>query len=147
MGFGGGPAFARYLLQNPERVPNLPQWASAGDPPSPDPTYLTRQRHAVTGFRAVSLWSGRSVRKARMSEDALLSQEKVAPTYKNPFLWVPTSYFTMGLVYVTVGSVANIMFLNLGMSNHQAALWSSLLGFPYTFKFIWAPLLELYRTK
>ena len=82
-----------------------------------------------------------------MSEDALLSQQKVAPTYKNPFLWVPTSYFTMGLVYVTVGSVANIMFMNLGMPNHQAALWSSLLGFPYTLKFLWAPLLELYRTK
>jgi PAT family beta-lactamase induction signal transducer AmpG len=82
-----------------------------------------------------------------MSEDALLSQQKVAPTYKNPFLWVPTSYFTMGLVYVTVGSVANIMFLNLGMPNHQAALWSSLLGAPYIFKFLWAPLLELYRTK
>jgi len=82
-----------------------------------------------------------------MSEDALLSQQKVAPTYKNPFLWVPTSYFTMGLVYVTVGSVANIMFLNMGMPNHQAALWSSLLGFPYTLKFLWAPLLELYRTK
>ncbi len=82
-----------------------------------------------------------------MSEDALLSQQRVAPTYKNPFLWVPTSYFTMGLVYVTVGSVANIMFKNLGMPNDQAALWSSLLGFPYTLKFLWAPLLELYRTK
>ena len=82
-----------------------------------------------------------------MSEDALLSQQKVAPTYKNPFLWVPTSYFTMGLVYVTVGSVANIMFKNLGMPNDQAAFWSSLLGFPYTLKFLWAPLLELYRTK
>lgn len=66
---------------------------------------------------------------------------------KNPFLWVPTSYLTMGLIYVTVGSVANIMFKNMGMANDQAAFWSSILGFPYTFKFIWAPLLELYRTK
>ena len=32
-----------------------------------------------------------------------------APTptpYKNPFLWVPSSYLAMGLIYVTVGSVA-----------------------------------------
>jgi MFS transporter, PAT family, beta-lactamase induction signal transducer AmpG len=70
-----------------------------------------------------------------------------AAAYKNPFLWVPSSYFTMGLVYVTVGSVANIMFKNMGMPNDQAALWSSILGFPYTLKFLWAPLLELYRTK
>jgi PAT family beta-lactamase induction signal transducer AmpG len=67
--------------------------------------------------------------------------------YPNPFLWVPSSYLSMGLVYVTVGSVANIMFKNMGMDNENAAFWSSILGFPYTFKFLWAPLLELYKTK
>ena len=67
--------------------------------------------------------------------------------YPNPFLWVPSSYLAMGLIYVTVGSVANVMFKNMGMDNIKAAFWSSLLGFPYTFKFLWAPLLELYRTK
>ena len=66
---------------------------------------------------------------------------------RNPFLWVPSSYLAMGLVYVTVGSVANVMFKNLGMDNTSAAFWSSILGFPYTFKFLWAPLLELYQTK
>jgi PAT family beta-lactamase induction signal transducer AmpG len=70
-----------------------------------------------------------------------------APAYKNPFLWVPSSYLAMGLIYVSVGSVANIMFKNMGMENDKAAFWSSLLGFPYTFKFLWAPLLELYKTK
>ena len=32
-----------------------------------------------------------------------------------PLRWVPTSYLAMGLVYVTVGSVANIMLRNLGL--------------------------------
>jgi PAT family beta-lactamase induction signal transducer AmpG len=62
-------------------------------------------------------------------------------------LWVPSSYLAMGLIYVTVGSVANVMFKNMGMDNTNAAFWSSILGFPYTFKFLWAPLLELYKTK
>jgi MFS transporter, PAT family, beta-lactamase induction signal transducer AmpG len=74
-----------------------------------------------------------------------MSQTK-AP-YPNPFLWVPSSYLAMGLIYVTVGSVANVMFKNMGMDNTNAAFWSSILGFPYTFKFLWAPLLELYQTK
>ncbi len=69
------------------------------------------------------------------------------PAYKNPFLWVPTSYLTMGLVYATVAAAASIMFKNLGMDNAQATFWSSALGFPYIFKFVWAPLLELYKTK
>jgi PAT family beta-lactamase induction signal transducer AmpG len=71
----------------------------------------------------------------------------VKPAYSNPFLWVPSSYLAMGLIYVTVGSMANVMFKNMGMGNTQAAFWSSLLGFPYTFKFIWSPLLEIYKTK
>src|SRR5215510_4048266 len=70
-----------------------------------------------------------------------------AVAIKSPFLWVPTSYLTMGLIYVTVTSVANIMFKNLGMDNAQATSWSSLLGLPYVIKPLWAPLLELYRTK
>lgn len=72
---------------------------------------------------------------------------QAAPAYKNPFLWVPSSYLTMGLIYVAVGTVANIMFSNMGMPNDKAAFWSSILGFPYTFKFLWAPALELYKTK
>jgi PAT family beta-lactamase induction signal transducer AmpG len=74
-------------------------------------------------------------------------KDPTTPAYPNPFLWVPSSYLAMGLIYVTVGSVANVMFKNMGMANDQAAFWSSILGFPYTFKFLWAPLLELYKTK
>ena len=81
-------------------------------------------------------------------EGAIAAPSADAPiAYKNPFLWVPSSYLTMGLIYVTVGAVANIMFKNMGMPNDQAAFWSSILGFPYTFKFLWAPALELYKTK
>jgi PAT family beta-lactamase induction signal transducer AmpG len=69
------------------------------------------------------------------------------PTYKHPILWVPTSYFAMGTVYTMVTTAANIMFANLGMSNELSALYSSLTGFAFTFKPLWAPLLELGKTK
>jgi PAT family beta-lactamase induction signal transducer AmpG len=65
----------------------------------------------------------------------------------SPLAWVPTTYLTMGLVYVTVGSLANVMFKNLGLPNEQATFWSSVLGLPYVLKPLWAPLLELSRTK
>jgi PAT family beta-lactamase induction signal transducer AmpG len=80
-------------------------------------------------------------------EGAIAAPADAAPAYKNPLLWVPSSYLTMGLIYVAVGTVANIMFKNMGMENDKAAFWSSILGFPYTFKFLWAPALELYKTK
>jgi PAT family beta-lactamase induction signal transducer AmpG len=72
---------------------------------------------------------------------------ETTPGYKNPILWVPTSYFAMGTVYTMVTTAANILFVNLGLSNAQSALYSSLTGFAFTFKPLWAPLLELYRTK
>src|SRR5512142_2517157 len=67
--------------------------------------------------------------------------------YKNPFLWVPTSYFAMGTVYITVSTASNIMFSNLGLPNDKAAAYSSLTGLAFTFKPFWAPLLELFKTK
>jgi PAT family beta-lactamase induction signal transducer AmpG len=69
------------------------------------------------------------------------------PSHRSPFLWVPTSYLAMGLIYVTVSGVANIMFKNLGMDNTKAAFWSSLFILPYTIKPLWAPVIELYKTK
>ena len=67
--------------------------------------------------------------------------------YANPFLWVPSSYLAMGLIYVTVSGVANIMFKNMGMTNAEAASWSSLFVLPYVIKPLWAPAIELYGTK
>ncbi len=60
---------------------------------------------------------------------------------------MPTSYLVMGLIYITVSGVANIMFKNLGMDNTKAAFWSSLFILPYTIKPLWAPEIELYKTK
>jgi len=69
------------------------------------------------------------------------------PSIKHPMLWVPTSYLTMGLVYIMVVQASNILFKNLGMENDKSALYSSLLGFTFTFKPLWSPLLELFKTK
>lgn len=65
----------------------------------------------------------------------------------SPFFWVPTSYLAMGLIYSTLANVANIMFKNMGLDNAQAAFWSSLFVLPYVIKPLWAPTVELYKTK
>ncbi len=65
----------------------------------------------------------------------------------SPLLWVPSSYFTMALGYVMLTSVTAIMFKNLGMDNGKAAQYSSMLILAYTVKPLFAPFLEMYRTK
>ena len=67
--------------------------------------------------------------------------------YAFPLWWVPSSYLAMGIIYVLVSGVANVMFKNLGMDNSKAAFWSSLFILPYTIKPFWAPVVELAKTK
>jgi PAT family beta-lactamase induction signal transducer AmpG len=62
-------------------------------------------------------------------------------------LWVPTGYFTMALGYVMLCSVTSIMFKNIGMDNGRAAAYSSMLILAYTIKPLFAPIVEMYRTK
>jgi len=66
---------------------------------------------------------------------------------RHPLLWVPTGYFTMALGYTMLTSVTAIMFKNLGMDNGRAAAYSSMLILAYTIKPLFAPLVEMYRTK
>ncbi|MFK3740761.1 MFS transporter [Massilia sp. TN1-12] len=67
--------------------------------------------------------------------------------YRHPLLWVPTGYFTMALGYMMLTSVTAIMFKNLGMNNGDAAAYSSMLILAYTIKPLFAPIVEMYRTK
>lgn len=66
---------------------------------------------------------------------------------KNPLKWVPSVYFAMGLPFIVLNLVAVIMFDDLGISKEQITFWTSLLTLPYTLKFLWSPLLEIYWTK
>jgi MFS transporter, PAT family, beta-lactamase induction signal transducer AmpG len=66
---------------------------------------------------------------------------------RHPLLWVPTGYFTMALGYVMLTSVTAIMFKNIGMDNAHAAAYSSMLITAYTAKPLFAPIVEMYRTK
>src|SRR3978361_1133972 len=66
---------------------------------------------------------------------------------RTPLLWVPTGYFTMALCYIMLTSVTAIMFKNMGMDNGKAAAYSSALILAYTIKPLFAPFVEMYRTK
>ncbi|MES3025444.1 MAG: MFS transporter [Pseudomonadota bacterium] len=73
--------------------------------------------------------------------------DQAAPKQRSPLYWVPSAYLTMGLVFVTLNSVAAVMFKNLGMDNGKAAEYASLLILAYTIKPLFSPIVEMYRTK
>lgn len=65
----------------------------------------------------------------------------------HPALWVPTLYFAEGVPMITVSVVAALMYKNLGVSNTDIALYTGSLYLPWSIKFAWAPLLEMFKTK
>ncbi len=72
---------------------------------------------------------------------------KATDSGKSPWSWIPTLYFTQGLPYVVVMSVSVIMYKNLGVSNADIALYTSLLYLPWVIKPIWSPVIDLVKKK
>ena len=66
---------------------------------------------------------------------------------RNPWWWIPTLYIGEGLPNVVVMTVAVVMYMQLGMSDTEIALYTSWLGLPWVIKPFWSPFVDLYRTK
>src|SRR3954464_11473790 len=92
------------------------------------PSALPQEPQAPTASQPPSLWRAMFARGT-------------------PMLWVPSGYFSMALTYMMLTSVTSIMFKNLGMDNGQAAQYASYLILAYTIKPLFAPFVEMYRTK
>lgn len=66
---------------------------------------------------------------------------------RSPWWWIPTLYVGQGLPYAVVMSLAVVLYKNLGLDNTAIALYTSWLYLPWVVKPLWAPLVELLRTK
>jgi PAT family beta-lactamase induction signal transducer AmpG len=69
------------------------------------------------------------------------------PTSRNPWLWVPSLYFSEGIPYVIVMTMSVIMYKRLGVSNTDIALYTSWLYLPWVIKPLWSPFVDITRTK
>ena len=65
----------------------------------------------------------------------------------SPWAWVPSLYLAEGLPFVAVQSVSVIMYKNMGMSNTDIALYTSLLYLPWIIKPLWSPFVDMLKTK
>jgi PAT family beta-lactamase induction signal transducer AmpG len=66
---------------------------------------------------------------------------------KNPWLWIPLLNFASGFPYAIIISVSVIMYKNLGISNEDIGIYTSLLYLPWVIKPLWSPFIDLHSTK
>ena len=66
----------------------------------------------------------------------------------NPWAWIPSLYFAQGIPYVVAATTFSlIMYKQLGISNAEAALYTSWLYLPWVLKPFWSPFVDLIKTK
>lgn len=67
---------------------------------------------------------------------------------RHPFSWIPTTWFAMGLPNLVLGgTIASLLYKSLGYSDTQIAFWTGIIVLPWSFKPLWGPFMELYKTK
>jgi PAT family beta-lactamase induction signal transducer AmpG len=68
-------------------------------------------------------------------------------TNNEPWFWIPLLNFASGFPYVIIISVSVLMYKNLGISNEDIGLYTSLLYLPWVIKPLWSPFIDLHGTK
>ncbi len=70
------------------------------------------------------------------------------PAKSNPLKWIPSTWFAMGLPNLVLGgTVASLLYKSMGFSDTQIAFWTGIIILPWSFKPLWGPFMELYKTK
>ena len=70
-----------------------------------------------------------------------------AASARSLWSWIPSLYFGQGIPYVVVMTLSVIMYKKLGISNTDIALYTSWLYLPWVIKPLWAPFVDMFRTK
>ncbi len=66
----------------------------------------------------------------------------------SPWAWIPSLYFAQGIPYVVAATTFSlIMYKQLGISNADAAFYTSWLNLPWVIKPFWSPFVDLMKTK
>ncbi|POY37737.1 MFS transporter [Flavobacterium alvei] len=72
---------------------------------------------------------------------------ETSKTKNEPWYWIPFLNFASGLPYAIIISVSVIMYKNLGISNEDIGIYTSLLYLPWVIKPLWSPFIDLFSTK
>jgi MFS transporter, PAT family, beta-lactamase induction signal transducer AmpG len=70
------------------------------------------------------------------------------PPSKHPLNWIATTWFAMGLPNLVLGgTLLSLLYKNMGFTDSEIALYTGIIILPWSFKPLWGPFMELYKTK
>lgn len=66
---------------------------------------------------------------------------------KRAWAWIPSLYFAEGMPNAIVVTISVLMYKNLGVSNSETALFTSLIYLAWVIKPLWSPFIDIFQTK
>jgi len=81
------------------------------------------------------------------TDSGLESQSSQQSSAVKPQIFIPTLYIAEGLPYTIVNSMSVVLFKNFQAPNEIVGFFTSLLYFPWTLKFLWAPNVDFIGTR
>lgn len=64
-----------------------------------------------------------------------------------PLGWIASTWFATGIPFIALSSTAGIMYHSFKLPDEEVAFWTSFILLPWALKFLWAPLLEMFKNK
>jgi len=61
--------------------------------------------------------------------------------------WVPSLAFIGAMPYIVAQQLSTVLYKNLGISNGEITFYTSLLYLPWVIKPLWAPLIDIFKSK
>jgi PAT family beta-lactamase induction signal transducer AmpG len=74
-----------------------------------------------------------------------MAQQQISGS-KNPWSFVPSLYFAQGIPFIIVNQLSVAMLKSMGVSNELIGL-TNFLYLPWSFKFLWSPIVDSRNTK
>jgi PAT family beta-lactamase induction signal transducer AmpG len=65
----------------------------------------------------------------------------------SPLGWIASTWFAMGIPFIALSSTAGIMYQSFKLPDEEVAFWTSFILLPWALKFLWGPLLEMFKNK
>lgn len=65
----------------------------------------------------------------------------------SPFGWIASTWIATGVPFIALSSTAAVMYNSFKLPDTEVAFWTSFMMLPWALKFLWTPLLEMFKTK
>lgn len=72
---------------------------------------------------------------------------EIATKQLSPLGWIASSWMARGIPFIALSGTVAAMYDSFDVSDTEVAFWTSVIMLPWALKFLWAPLLEMFKTK